>query len=144
MTELPSQIVAGASLAGNEYGWSIASFPEALRNAVALQYACIGGQFQFRIDNGTCEMYWLNADASDQNADEPWAEYCNRSCAEVLQRFQQVVATTDFRKEALNWPILKAKVDAGFDIESSVVFVAYFVEESESLSLCKTPLKEQE
>jgi len=144
MTELPSKIVAGASVSGNEYGWSIASFPEALRNAEALQFACIGGQFQFRVDKGICEMYWLDADASDQRADEPWVEYCNRSCVEVRQRFQQVVATTDFRKEALNWPILKAKVDAGFDIESSVVFVAYFVEESESLSLCKTPLKEQE
>jgi hypothetical protein len=65
MTEydLPPEIAKGAELAGKELGWEINSFPEALTNAEALAYACVGGQFQFRLDVGTCEMYWLSADS---------------------------------------------------------------------------------
>ena len=61
--ELPVKIADGAHLEGNEYGWDPSLFPTALANAQALSYACIGGQFQFRLDIGTCEMYWLSADS---------------------------------------------------------------------------------
>ena len=57
---LPPDITKGAALRGNEYGWTVASFPNALTKAEACGYACLGGQFQFRLDDGsTCEMYWL-------------------------------------------------------------------------------------
>ena len=49
---LPPEIVRGAVLRNNEYGWSISSFPDALEKAQALGYACSGGQFQFRLDDG--------------------------------------------------------------------------------------------
>ena len=56
--ELPSDVVEGATLRGNEYGWSISSFPDALSRAEKKGYGCLGGQFQFRLDDGsTCEMY---------------------------------------------------------------------------------------
>jgi hypothetical protein len=58
--ELPPEIADGARLEGNEYGWEPSLFPATLANAQALGYACIGGQFQFRLDIGTCEMYWLS------------------------------------------------------------------------------------
>ena len=67
MGVLPPDISQGASLRGNEYGWSISSFPNALANAEAHGYACLGGQFQFRLDDGgTCEMYWLDADSKER------------------------------------------------------------------------------
>lgn len=52
MTEydLPPEIAKGAQLAGNELGWGVTSFPDALTNAETLAYACIGGQFQFRLE----------------------------------------------------------------------------------------------
>src|SRR5882757_1670177 len=90
--DLPAIITQGAALRGNEYGWEIAAFPNALAHAEALGYGCLGGQFQFRLQDGsTCEMYWLNADSNDRVEGEAWSEYSHRSCSEVLKRFQQLI-----------------------------------------------------
>jgi len=134
MEVLPPDISRGATLRGNEYGWNIPSFPEALASAETLGYACLGGQFQFRLDDGsTCEMYWLNADSKERTDGEPWVEYCHRSCSEVLNRFQGLVSRTDFGKEASNWRIQ-------IDPIEKLVFVAYFVTEAELAELCKNSL----
>jgi hypothetical protein len=86
---LPPSITEGATLRANEYGWSVSSFPIALAKARAGWYACLGAQFQFRLDDGTtCEMYWLNADSTERVGGESWADYSRRSCTEVLQKFQ--------------------------------------------------------
>src|SRR3979411_1724362 len=82
--DLPSDVLEGATLRGNEYGWSTASFPLALARADGHGFACLGGQFEFRLNDGsTCEMYWLNADSKDRMPKESWADYCRRSCSEV-------------------------------------------------------------
>jgi hypothetical protein len=122
---LPADITEGATLRGNEYGWSVSSFPKALSKAQAGSYACLGGQFQFRLDDGgTCEMYWLHADSHERTAGEAWADYSRRSCTEVLGRFEQLMSETDFGKETLNWNV---QIDATKDL----VFVAYFVRETD-------------
>ncbi len=121
---LPTEIARGATLRGNEYGWSVSSFPDALEKAEAAGYACLGGQFQFRLDDGTtCEMYWLEADSKERIPGESWASYAHRSCSEVLNRFQHLASTTDFAKEASSWPSIQ------IDITRTLVFVAYFVME---------------
>ncbi len=122
---LPPDISQGAMLRGNEYGWTVSSFPDALARAEAHGYACLGGQFQFRLDGATCEMYWLEANSKERVQGEPWAEYCHRSCSEVLSGFQLLVSATDFVKEASNWPSVP------IDPTKSLVFVAYFVTESD-------------
>jgi hypothetical protein len=124
--KLPDQLVEGASINGNEYGWTIDAFPEAARRAESLGYACIGGQFQFRADAGTCEMYWLAADASERGHGETWQEYCERSRAEVMDKFTKIVTETDFLAEAMKWPVLKREIEEGTDVLSRLVFVAYF------------------
>jgi hypothetical protein len=120
---LPQDITQGATLRGNEYGWIVSTFPNAIAKAAERGCACLGGQFQFRLEDGsTCEMYWLEADSAERADGELWADYCRRSCAEVLQRFQCLISETDFGKEASNW---KVQIDP---IEN-LVFVAYFVRE---------------
>jgi hypothetical protein len=122
---LPPDITQGATLRGNEYGWVVSTFADAIAKAEARGYACLGGQFQFRLDDGsTCEMYWLEADSTERTDREPWAIYCRRSCTEVLQRFQHLMSETDFRKEASNWNVQ-------IDPIENLVFVAYFVQESD-------------
>lgn len=122
---LPTDIIKGASLRGKEYGWTIFSFPEALKSAAAHGYACLGGQFQFRMaDGGTCEMYWLGADSSDRYDGETWTEYSHRSCAEVLANFRKQIEQADFTKEARNWNL-------SINTERDLVFVAYFVREND-------------
>lgn len=118
---LPTDVTNGASVRGNEWGWSVSSFPTALRNAEARGYACLGGQFQFRVPNGgTCEMYWLSADSTERHEGELWADYSHRSCSEVLDRFHKRLSETNFTKEAADWPI-------PINPEKDLVFVAYFV-----------------
>jgi hypothetical protein len=127
--DLLSELVEGATLLGNEYGWSISAFPNSLSFATVRGYACLGGQFQFRIDDGSiCEMYWLEADSNERTDVETWAEYSRRSCAEVLQKFQRLVTETDFGKEAARRPVQ-------IDPTRNLVFVAYFVGEVDWASL---------
>jgi hypothetical protein len=116
---LPPDVVNGASLRGNEYGWRVSDFLGALSAAKSHGLACLGGQFQFRLPVGTYEMYWLNADSTDRHNGETWADYSGRSCSEVLDKFNDLVSKTDFAKEASNWGLLSSAVE-------SLVFVAYF------------------
>ena len=110
------------------------SFPLALDKAEAHGYACLGGQFQFRLaDGSTCEMYWLSADSKERLSGEPWAEYSRRSCSEVKQNFERLISETDFTKEASRWRLPST-------VAENLVFVGYFVTELEleTLKLSKT------
>jgi hypothetical protein len=123
--QLPSEILYGATLHGQEYGWTLDSFPAALSAADRLGLACLGGQFQFRVDNAVCEPYWISADSSERHTGEVWSDYVRRSCGEVAESFLQALRTTDFRSVAQEWSELRAKADEGFDVLSALVFVAY-------------------
>ena len=134
---LPAELVQDASLCGEEYGWEVARFPAALTVAERCGRACLGGQFQFRFDEGIYEMYWLSADPAERLAGEQWEEYVHRSCTEVAREFDRVVGTTDFSKILRELPPdLQEKVRAaGFDFTRALVFVAYFVTEQELVAL---------
>ena len=120
---LPPDVARRASLRGNEYGWPISVFPEALIAAKSHGLACLGGQFQFRLSESIYEMYWLSADSTDRRSGETWADYSQRSCAEVLDKFKEFVSKTDFAREAANWRLHASAID-------SIVFVAYFETEA--------------
>lgn len=133
---LPPDITQGATLQGNEYGWIISLFPDAVVAAKKYNYACLGGQFQFRLpDGGTCEMYWLSADSTNRANEEPWQDFSCRSCDEVLERFHALVSKTDFREQASNWPRVSDVIIEGLNHNSLLVFVAYFVSELEFSNL---------
>jgi hypothetical protein len=125
---LPPEIAEGSSLRGNEYGWQISTFPEALYRAKSQGFACLGGQFQFRLPDGIYEMYWLNADSTKRNKGEAWRDYSGRSCSEVLKEFNDLVSRVDFAKEAENLQLDTVVV-------KNLVFVANFVTE---LEFCRT------
>lgn len=127
--ELPVDIAEGATIQGNEYGWNISSFPGALEKAEQKGYACLGGQFQFRLEDGSAyEMYWLNADSTERREGESWTDYVHRSCSEVLEKFQHVTLEADFSKEAQNWGIR-------IDPDKHIVFEGYFVKENDLAEL---------
>lgn len=134
---LPTELVQGVSVRGGEYGWEVARFPAALTMAERSGRACLGGQFQFRFDEGIYEMYWLSADPAERLAGEQWEDYVHRSCTEVAKEFDRVVGTTDFLRILRELPAdLGEKVTAaGFDFTRALVFVAYFVTEQDFVSL---------
>jgi hypothetical protein len=132
---LPSDVAAGSTLRGEEYGWTLSAFPAALTAAERLGLACLGGQFQFRLDDAVYEPFWTSADSSERHDGEDWSSYVHRSCGEVAVAFQRVLSTTDFQELGRAWPDVSARVDGGLDIKRTLVFVAYFVTEPELNSL---------
>jgi hypothetical protein len=128
---LPADLLVGANLRGNEYGWAPESFAIVVAIAADHGYACLGGQFQFRLPDAICEMYWLRADSTERAHDESWNQYSRRSCDEVGDAFNRLMRTTDFRAQASDCEFLKHKVDAGFDSIPTLMFVAYFVTEQQ-------------
>ena len=101
----------------------MSAFSAALLAAQSHGLACLGGQFQFRLAEGTYEMYWLNAESTEKRSGETWAGYSNRSCSEVLDRFNDLVSKTDFAQEAAGWKLQESAVE-------DLVFVAYFETET--------------
>jgi len=129
---LPREIATGAELRGSEYGWRVTAFPSAVIAAKRLGYACLGGQFQFRSSSSIHEMYWLCADSSPRRDAEPWSDYAVRSCEETMQRFQHLLGTTDWMREAEGWPGLAEELPSASKPADALVFVAYFVTEIEA------------
>ena len=124
-TALPPEIALGARLRRNEYGWDISAFPDALAKAQSLGYACLGGTFEFWLDPGLgdYEIYWIDAESKERTQRESWEDYVKRSCSEVLEKFQYLVSTTDFRKIAMEQQLQ-------IDLNKRLVFVADFVTEA--------------
>lgn len=111
---------------GSEY------FPRVLERVKTRRHACLGGQFQFRTPDASCEMYWLNADATDRLPDEAWASYVARSVAEVRSVFNALLQSTDFVAEALRWSDVPELSDADASPEQYLCFVAYFTPEHQA------------
>jgi hypothetical protein len=125
--ELPDSILSRATPSGQEHGWSIADFPDVLDEAANLGFACLGGQFQFLLPDGTCEVYWLNADSTPRLPNETWRDYVFRAARQVRDAFTRICAETDFIQQARDWPFLRDKLaDPHFDVLKHLIFVAYF------------------
>lgn len=127
---LPDELTSGADLRGNEYGWPPNEFPAVLSKAESAGFACLGGQFQFRTTESVCEMYWLEADATDRLINESWNDYVTRSNAEVLSAFSALISTTDFRNEAQQWSNVPELSGIDASPEQYLYFVAYFISNS--------------
>src|SRR5262249_53960032 len=97
--ELPPSVLNKATVRGNEYAWPLSAVEEAVAAARACGLADLGGQAQFRIPEGICELYWLAADSSARLPGEPWEGYVNRSADEVLARFADLRRRTCFLQE---------------------------------------------
>lgn len=129
---LPSELTQGATLRDREYAWSIPAFPAALERAPKLGFACLGGQFQLRSEEGTIyEFYWAEANSADRGPEEPWDMYAKRSCSEVSEGFQALLKGTDFNAEARKFDSLESASLSDSEISRQLVFCAYFVNEED-------------
>ncbi len=128
---LPSIILAKASLHGNEYAWRIDDVEDTIRAACSANLAAIGGQIQFRLRDGTCELYWLAADSSPKQDDEDWSVFVSRSAGEVIEKFRNLRANSDFVAEGVNeFTFLSEKHDQGVFLADYLYFVLYFEAET--------------
>ena len=126
---LPQNLLKNAIAANNEFGWKIEHFEQALSVATSCGLACLGGQFQWRVLSGACEAYWLNADSAERLESESWSQYVVRSNEEVRRNFNLLISTVDFEQESNRFELLKSEKQKGTDLNSYLIFVAYFVGE---------------
>ena len=131
VAHLPSEVLETAYRSGLEFGWRVEQFPSALRLAATKGFACIGGQFQWVLPDGTCEAYWLNADAAPRQPDETWPNFAVRCEQQVLESFAQLVSSVNFDIEADRFEFLKNKKAQGISIAEHLLFVAYFSSEGQ-------------
>jgi hypothetical protein len=68
---LPAEILAKASLRGNEYARRVDDIPLVIAATQAMGLVNIGGQLQFRGPDFTCECYWVQVDTYQAVAREP-------------------------------------------------------------------------
>jgi|SRR5579863_5825446 len=98
---LPPELASGSIFQDREYAWKVANFPSVLGKAAALGFACLGGQFQFRLGDGAIhEFYWLAADTMGRQQGETWEQYARRSCQEVGRKYEALAGDADFAAAA--------------------------------------------
>lgn len=123
---LPAHLLGRAIRSGFEFGWRKEEFLQVLQTAASDGYACVGGQFQWVFSDGTCEAYWLNANSTPRQPNEPWSSYVKRTEAEVTESYEALLRETDFSGESDKWDFLKNKKAAGVSLDEHLIFVAYF------------------
>ena len=128
--DLPPELARGAIQNGKQFAWPVDVFPSVVAEAPGLEYACLGGQFQFLRPGGEIfELYWLNADSQERKAGEPWGEFATRSCTEVAQGFMVLLESAALQDETDKFKRLEA--DIAETSRSNLVFCAYFLSEIE-------------
>ncbi len=124
---LPETILKKAIKSGKEFGWRQTDFLDTIEKARKLKLGIVGGQVQYVLPDGTCELYWLAYDPTQRQSGEDWIEYCNRTADEAINKFRDLVTRTDFEKEALtSFDFLRDKKSKGIDIEDYKTFIVYF------------------
>lgn len=89
--------------------------------------ATLGGQVQFRCPDGTCELYWLNADAEERRPDEDWPEFVARSAEQVLQGLSELPTPADIVAEGVaRFAHLRELHSRGVALDEFLWFVLYF------------------
>lgn len=129
---LPAEILALGSRSGNEWAWPMEHVPRVIAVARGLSLATLGGQIQFRCQEGTYELYWLNSDATPRAVGEAWEAYASRSAEEVLAGFRRLpTSVATLEPEISRWPALAEQLRGCADPDRFLCFQLSFVEEGD-------------
>lgn len=124
---LPQTILAKASLRGLEYAWSFGDLREVVEAARTSGLATLGGQVQFRVPEGTCELYWFSIDSAPRQSGEPWSNYVDRCAREVLEGIDNLPPVSELVSEGIrNFNVLGALHSSGTNLVEHLCMVLYF------------------
>jgi len=124
---LPTDILKKAILSGKEYGWKRTDFKEVLDKSVEIGLGIVGGHVQFKLPDGTCELYWHNYNTTDRKSGEDWTEYCKRTRVECLAEFKKLPTDKELIKEGIEtFDFLKGKSETDIGLANYLIFVLYF------------------
>ena len=135
---LPADLLARASLSGNEYAWPLDDILEVIEAARKANLVNLGGQLQFRLPGGgTCECHWVEVDTY-QSAETslPWRERVARTAEVAARDFTALRGKVDFLAEGWKgFPTpLSALVAEGGDPMQAMCFVWYSEGEEEAIA----------
>lgn len=132
---LPPDLMARASLRGNEYAWPVEAIPEVIEQAKGHNLISIGGQLQFRFADGAiCECYWIEVDTfKTVSPDLRWPERVRQTAAAALSGFESLRSEHDFLAEGRKgFGTVFAEYEAkGQDPRQAMCFVWYAEAEDE-------------
>ena len=124
---LPTEILQKAIVSGKEYGWKRIDFKEVVDKAVEIGLGIIGGQIQFKLPDGTCELYWHNYDTNERQSGESWKNYCLRTKEECLSQFEKLPTDSELVKEGIeSFEFLKEKSKTDLNLKDFLIFTLYF------------------
>lgn len=124
---LPIEILQKAIVSGNEYGWKRADFKEVVDKAVKVGLGIIGGQVQFSLPDGTCELYWHKYDTTDRKSNENWKDYCHRTKQECLNQYEKLPTDNELLQEGIrSFEFLKQKSKTDLNLKDFLIFILYF------------------
>jgi hypothetical protein len=97
---LPPEILAKASLRGDEYAWRVDDIPLVIDAAREAGLVNIGGQLQFRGPEFTCECYWVEVDTYKAIArDLPFEVRVDLTAEAARRAFEKLRREVDFLAE---------------------------------------------
>jgi hypothetical protein len=124
---LPTEILRKAILSGKEYGWKRTDFKEVVDKAVEVGLAITGGQVQFALPDGTCELYWHSYDTTGRSSGETWKAYCQRTKEECLYQFEKLPSDSELVKEGIDiFNFLKEKSKTDAILSDCLIYILYF------------------
>lgn len=124
---LPTEILQKAIVSRKEYGWKRTDFRKVINKAVEVGLGIIGGQVQFKLPEGTCELYWHKYDTIERKQGESWIDYCKRTKEECLNQFEKLPTDSELIKEGIeSFDFLKQKSKTNTNIGDFLIFILYF------------------
>lgn len=124
---LPAEILQKAIVSGKEYGWKQNDFREVVDKAVEVGLGIIGGQVQFKLPDGTCELYWHKYDTIERKPGENWKDYCQRTKVECLSQFEELPTDSELIREGIeSFKFLKEKSKTDIVLDNYLIFILYF------------------
>jgi hypothetical protein len=124
---LPNELLQKAIVSGKEFGWKRDDFKDVLKKATESGLAILGGQVQFKLPDGTCELYWQKYDTTERKSGENWTEYCERTKIECLNKFEKLPDNSDLIINGIeSFEFLKQKSELNIELSDYLIFILYF------------------
>ena len=82
---------------GKENGWRLKDVPKVLEDAKNNNLANIGGQLQYTMPGGICELYWISIESSERKKNESWDDRVKRSYEECMEQYNSKIKDRRFR-----------------------------------------------
>ena len=128
---LPERIRLKADIRGNEYAWRRADLPEVLAAAREAELATLGGEVQFRLEDGTCELYWHSFDSAKRADGESWSSYVERTNRETLASLERLPSEETLVVDGVTkFEFLRDCANRGVDLLDFLWYVCYFARRS--------------